>query len=252
MFSSHLRDCPWCELEHGGGPSFFSFTVASFEFDPGFDIDNLWKEVEKLTVVTDNILSSIRPPTPPPSHFRMRPTIPRHSGRLNLFPPCQCLTFFNSRSCLRSNRLLSLLIKAVDILPKMSLSFPDFTPTTLPPEQTLDNLPVPKPPTIRRRDHFGATQATSESVTQSLGISFGQMVFSFEHSLGGFPFFCRVAHPWSLRRPVGGCGFRFRLARTVGSEFADSSFATCKCLGSAGIGERTRVPYAFWPSRLAF
>jgi len=44
-FPSHLRECPWCRIERQGGVAFFTSRPIPYEFDDGFDLESLYRQI---------------------------------------------------------------------------------------------------------------------------------------------------------------------------------------------------------------
>jgi len=45
-YFSHLGDCPWCQIEHRGGPAFFMSLLATPDFDPNFDLNRVCQLIQ--------------------------------------------------------------------------------------------------------------------------------------------------------------------------------------------------------------
>ncbi len=153
VFSSHLNKCPWCELEHGGGPSFFSFTLASFEFDPGSDVEILWKEIEELTIVPENIVGGIVSPRSS-SHELPEEAKYRALGPIEPIPDMPELDLVQVPKFPDAPQTPKPTDDGSGYVDEDEPLLPNFKPTRLPAEPALSLLPVPKSPAIKTIDHF--------------------------------------------------------------------------------------------------
>jgi DNA-binding helix-hairpin-helix protein with protein kinase domain len=157
VFSVHLTDCPWCELERAGVPPLFILETVTFDFDSGFDLPVFWREVEQLADIPDQdsflaALSPARaqlnelpadskyralgpvetPPAMPVLELLSSPEIPIFHAR----PPAS-----DPRSGYTSDDEPAL---------------PEFMPETLPPERMIELLPVPAPPAVKAVNYMAA------------------------------------------------------------------------------------------------
>lgn len=157
MVSPHLRDCPWCELEHAGVPPFFSLVVVPFDFDAGFDLAGMSRELGQMPEIADRdeLLDAISPPPPRPveiapvlAYRRLGPieTVPRVPELVLLqypeipeFRPPPDVPDLNSAYA-----------------PEVEPSLPEFVPETVPPNPQLELVPTPSFQRIPVVDHVSA------------------------------------------------------------------------------------------------
>jgi DNA-binding helix-hairpin-helix protein with protein kinase domain len=153
MYSSHLQDCPWCALEHAGCPPFFSNTVASFDFDAKFDLDALWRILENLTKVPDDILSGIKPPVVRPRELPSEAKY-RELGPVETPPAMPVLDLRPMPELPQYRPPPQPSDPGSGYFAEEEPKVPDFVPATPPPERSLELLPVPNPPRYKKTDFF--------------------------------------------------------------------------------------------------
>jgi DNA-binding helix-hairpin-helix protein with protein kinase domain len=157
MLSPHLRDCPWCELEHTGVPSFFILAAVTFEFDNGFDLAALWREVEQLpnTPDSDRFLAALSPSPLRPNDLP-NDTKYRALGPLETLPAMASLVLLPSPEYPKFQQLPEYRDPRSGYIAEEEPTLPAFVPETVPPDRVVELLPLPVAPNIKIVDHSSA------------------------------------------------------------------------------------------------
>jgi DNA-binding helix-hairpin-helix protein with protein kinase domain len=159
VYSSHLRDCPWCELEHIGVPSFFILAAVTFDFDGGFDLAAIWREVERLASVPDcnDFLATLSPTAARPIDLNDDAKY-RALGPVEELPSMPLLALLTSPELPMFHPPPPSGDPRSGYVPQEEPPLPEFSPETLPPERTLELLPLPEAPKFQRVDYSAASR----------------------------------------------------------------------------------------------
>jgi DNA-binding helix-hairpin-helix protein with protein kinase domain len=88
LYSASTAACPWCAIEQGGGPAFFTSVAVTFGFDGSFDLAKAWRQIEAVRQPPTVVALVV--PNPPRNVFG-RPFPPdcdwRTMGDLRPIPP---------------------------------------------------------------------------------------------------------------------------------------------------------------------
>lgn len=184
IFPGHLNRCPWCTLEHGGGPTFFSVTRVSFDFDAGFDIDAVWREVKRIAASTFPDQLQIPPFSAVPRDIPRGARF-RSLGAEELIPELPPLELIRLPEVPAEPPISTPEMQAAAAGLEQEPEFPMFEPAILPPERTLELLPVPSPPVVTRPDRFKPARDTMRRETRRWEYRLSKLA-----ALAGFAIVC--------------------------------------------------------------
>lgn len=123
LYPSSAATCPWCTIEQGGGPAFFTSVAVAFDFDGRFDLKTAWAEIK-----------AVRHPPGPMALTVPKP--PRNVIGRPLPPGCDWRRFSEPKAIPPEPRL------ALETVPELPL----FQPEVVPDDPPLRLLTLPRPP----------------------------------------------------------------------------------------------------------
>jgi DNA-binding helix-hairpin-helix protein with protein kinase domain len=71
VFFAKLPACPWCEIEHQGGPDFFITVTSALRAVTGFDLQAVWTEIARVVAPEAHLPVPVAPPVATPRQLAL-------------------------------------------------------------------------------------------------------------------------------------------------------------------------------------